>query len=535
MIKTERILDNTKRTPPRFAAESTTKFQDSLDDKNKGIYSETATYWRNGFPSLASAERHIGELIGAPKEHIFLTNSGMSALATAVEATAPTHGDIVIYGNQGYRNSLLFFQNILGGRGVIPIPINPGSILDIEQVLQKIESSKKIVKVLAFEPFANDKKMPVVDVKKLLELPVLQRINPIIILDNTLATDSILPLASILKKYPNLQTIVVESITKSYLSNEDNGGVIFTSNDELAKLIQIYRKVYGSTPGPSLIQTAEKFIPPTKDQFDKENRKIAQNTLIIARACEDAKGSGELFEVIHPGLVSHPNYEINNKISIDNATVPLFYINPIIEGLTSKEIVRVIERNNGLRDCFITESFGFPQTSILWEPNSNYVRIAGGLEENEKTISIANRFKDALSQIISIPTGEVFPFNNYKIEIRKQLLENCGQTCLEMIGREVPVELLNEGEVSPLDLLGYIYDAKIHNFEIDEFSENNIAMVLGNKKNTGRYHWYLRIGNNIIDPEQGIVELAKEYEQREINEIITSILIPTKVALPKEE
>lgn len=51
-----------------------------------------------------------------------------------------------------------------------------------------------------------------------------------------------------------------------------------------------------------------------------------------------------------------------------------------------------------------------------------------------------------------------------------------------MIGREVPVELLNEGEVSPLDLLGYIYDAKIHNFEIDEFSENNIAMVLGNKK-----------------------------------------------------
>lgn len=405
-----------RRMSSPFAFPTVDAFVEGQEEKYRSQYRESSTYWRNGFPNLNKTERQIAELVGATREHVLLTTAGMSALVLATELTAPTKGDAIVYPSDSYKTSQVYYRALLPQREVYTIPANPGSTEDIEEKLKRAYEAAQNkggkVKAIVMETLVNSPKMPVLDLEKFFRLPILQELkNTTIILDNSLATNSILPLASILRDYPDLKVIIVESATKSYLLNRDNGGIIVTSNSELAHALNMYRKTYGVVPGPSLIKTMEGVILPSPEQFDWENRTIARNTLTVAKACSKAQGAGITFDVNHPGLNHHPQHDLARKISPDGAIVPVGYIVPRAEGLTAEHIAKIMEQkgliglsgNGERRDVEISESWGFKTTSIsLTLPDtstSNYVRFAGGLEETEKAQEVAYRFQDALSSL----------------------------------------------------------------------------------------------------------------------------------------
>ncbi|RJQ36102.1 hypothetical protein C4559_05870 [Candidatus Microgenomates bacterium] len=131
----------------------------------------------------------------------------------------------------------------------------------------------------------------------------------------------------------------------------------------------------------------------------------------------------------------------------------------------------------------------------------------------------------------SHPTGQVFTFGpngEFSIAVRKQTAPtSCGQALLEMQGHPLEeTEVEDPGyEVSTFDLFV--------NFEGKEIKPSNYMpetpyMILGLKKATGCTHWYLRINDNIIDPERGVIENAQDYEGREIAKIEAVMKIPFK-------
>lgn len=402
-----------RRMSSPFAFPTVDAFIKGQEEKYRSQYHENFTYPRNGFPDLDKAERQIAELVGATHEHVLLTTAGMSALVLATELTAPTKGDTIVYPSESYKTSQVYYRAILPARDVRTIPANPGSTEDIERKIKRaVEATQDgKVKAIVMETLVNSPEMPVLDLEKFFALPILRELkDTTIILDNSLATNSILPLASILRDYPELKVLIIESATKSYLLNRDNGGIIVTTNQELAHTLNMYRKTYGMVPGPSLIKTMKGVILPSPEQFNWENRTIARNTLVIAEACASAAGAGILFDVNHPSLNHHPQHELAKRISPDGAIVPVGYIVPHAEGLTAEHIAKVLEREGltkiweeGEPDVEITESWGFKHTSIsLTTPDtstSDYVRFAGGLEELKKTQEIAGKFKKALSTL----------------------------------------------------------------------------------------------------------------------------------------
>jgi hypothetical protein len=240
--------------------------------------------------------------------------------------------------------------------------------------------------------------MPALDIKKFLNLGILQQINPLIILDNTLSTNSVIPLAKYIKT-SNLKIIGLESATKFYLLNLDLGGFFFTYDNELFQQLLKKRKRIGATPGPSLIKTFFALLPKSKVQFDRDNKLIMRNTHLLAEACSQTITKEKIFTVGHPNLKNHPNYNYVQK-NFPLGSVPVFFITPIGNSLTSEEIFYQLEDEGAFEDMIITESFAFDKTGVSHCTRyGGYVRVAGGMESAQQIKKLANRLKKALTNL----------------------------------------------------------------------------------------------------------------------------------------
>lgn len=52
------------------------------------------------------------------------------------------------------------------------------------------------------------------------------------------------------------------------------------------------------------------------------------------------------------------------------------------------------------------------------------------------------------------------------------------------------------------------------------------SLILGVKKTTGNPHWYLRIGDTVINSEDGSIQNASDYEAREIDLVLAAFIVP---------
>lgn len=132
----------------------------------------------------------------------------------------------------------------------------------------------------------------------------------------------------------------------------------------------------------------------------------------------------------------------------------------------------------------------------------------------------------------SSPTGEIIHFGQgvqSRISVRKQNTpEACGQTCLEMLGYSLDgVELTDpENGVSTADLFWTFGLEEVPDVNSVDFTDVTPHMVVGTKIKTGWDHWYLRVGDTVINPETGEVEKADAYQQREIGEVKAVVPVP---------
>lgn len=390
-----------KKRTARFAYPNARAFVKAYLRQDENNYRNDFFYFRGGSKNLANLEDRIAKLVGVDKGSLALTTSGMSAVMTAFEISNLTQESIVVHGKTEYGQIYNYIDVDLRAKGVVPMEVDTGSISDINKTLCLAinKYGKNNIKAIFFETVGNGPETPVLDIEKFLALPILQKINPFIILDNTLPTNAIVSLASYVKK-SKLKIIGLESTTKFYLMNQDLGGLFFTFQKDLLQQLLTKRKRIGATPGPSLIEKYQTLLPKNTRQFNKENAAIMRNTFLIAKACSQAKWLGKKFIVSHPNLSSHKNYHYVNA-HFKNGCTPVFFVS-VSSGapFSSEKLFYLLEKNGAFKDTEFSESFGFYKTGVSYGSRYNgYIRIAGGLESHQKAEKIGERLKEALSSV----------------------------------------------------------------------------------------------------------------------------------------
>jgi len=346
-------------------------------------YSTHRFYPRSGFVELFDFEIGLAHLVGlGKKQRLLVLNSGMSAVVAALEITNPTREDSILHGisiEEYGKTGVYINEDLVNERGVISHEVDAGSLAAIDQKLQELKG--KSVKAIFFETVGNGPGMPVLDIESFLALESLHQLQPkVIILDNTLPTNSVVPLSEHMAAHPELPIIGLESLTKFYFNNEDMGGFVFTQDKLLEEKLYNKRTRIGLIPAQSLIEKFAGITEKNKAAFDRENRLTMENTLRLARECAKADGCGDRYVIRHPNLSGHPNYEYVSAHYPQGIT-PLFFIEPL--GLCGKFAGREIFHKLGMKGAFdeieITESFGFGDVTV--SENKGVIRICGGLKD----------------------------------------------------------------------------------------------------------------------------------------------------------
>ncbi|RJQ36566.1 hypothetical protein C4559_04850 [Candidatus Microgenomates bacterium] len=375
-----------------FKYRTISEFSAALADKD-AFGGKYELYPRDGSPALTRLEEHVAELVDAKEGGVLLFNSGMSAVVTAIELASPKEGEAVIHGDQEYSQVRGYInQDLKTERGVRSIEVDQGSLKEVDY---RIKAFKP--KLVLLETAANGTRMAFLDVKRFLALKSLREANPLIILDNTLPTNSNYPLASFMRENPGLRIIGVESGTKFYALNQELAGIAFTYNPEVFEQLQRKRRKIGSILGPSATEKIQSVIPPSKSEFDRANRLIAKNTYALAKVCLEAEKVNGKFNTGYPNLPNNPNKDVVNTYSPNGISPVLF-----IESWEVKpaEINRALWEDPVIREnADLAQSFGLSRTSLSYNPDYRYVRVAGGMESPDQIAELQEAFYRVLSKI----------------------------------------------------------------------------------------------------------------------------------------
>lgn len=346
-------------------------------------------YPRDGYEKLLELEQRVSSLVGVSAENLLLYSSGMSAIVDALEVTNPTQGTTILYGEELYNQSHFYLQELLAKRGVKVVPVDSGSIEDIEQA-----ASKYNPKVIFLETVANGPDMPVLDVEGLVESSVLARQKPLIILDNTLPTPTNLPPGSILSSHDNI--LALESGTKFYARNHELCGITYAREIELLDSLKLRRRI-GSGLSFSAAKVLEVTLLP-RDKFHSRNKRILSNSFTLAKACFSVD-NGQFFTV-YPNLPNHPNFEYA-YFNSPEGLAPLFFIQlPLAGKLDQFSLTEKLWQNSAVKRYYqLGQSFGFDHTRIWPDPNYPAIRISAGTEGDEEIQELAEAFKNTLKEV----------------------------------------------------------------------------------------------------------------------------------------
>lgn len=353
---------------------------------------EADLYPRDGSRELFLLEKDVAEMLGVRVGNLLLYNTGMSAVIDALEISRPTVGTKILKSNQHYSQAGNYITDDLRARKVSIFETNHGSLADVEK---RLKSQRP--EIIFFETVTNGSEMAVLDVEEFLHLPVLQDLDPLIILDNTLPTSTGIPLGQLMRA-SRRRIIGVESGTKFIGLNMEMCGLAYTCDEDLLLRLRRRRQRTGSLLSTSAIETMRSFMPKTAEDYRTRNSEIFKHTLRLARACADS--AGDNFIVVHPNLPTHPNYQYANSHCPDGIS-PVFFIQPttlegknyqIAEAFWTDQVISTL--------CDLGQSFGFDRSRIWPDDNAPVVRISGGIYPEEEQIQLDQAFKGKLSSFV---------------------------------------------------------------------------------------------------------------------------------------
>lgn len=355
----------------------------------KDNYIPADLYPRDGTVELARLEAKYAEFVGLSEGSLLLYNSGMSAVVEAIESGYPTKDDVVAHASQLYSQSTRYISEQLRKRGVRTVVFDAGSVEEIDTTIKKYRP-----KIVFLETVTNAPDMSVLDLEEFLRLESIEDVAPLIILDNTVPTPSVLPLILAIGA-TDRKILVVESGTKSYGLNRELVGLVYGVDKELMESLRERRRTTGSLLSNSAIETIDGDSFATKDEFDERNRRGVVNTLALARAANEATRGSSRFLVSHPNLESHTNFEYVRTKFPEGCSL-VFFIQclddmdqfQLTEALWDSALIR--------RHCELGQSFAFDKTRVWPDANFPTVRISGGAERPEDIVVLSHEFASIL-------------------------------------------------------------------------------------------------------------------------------------------
>ena len=347
-------------------------------------------YPRDGFRALTELESRISEIAGVSKESLLAYPAGMSSVVAAAESAHPTQGTTLLLGKEHYTETPRYVDEHLRPRGVKVVRADSGNARELDAAIRKHDPD-----IILLETVSNGVSMPVVDIPALFASIKASGKSPLVILDNTLPTSTILAPGALLGD-GSVTVAVVESGTKAYARNSEMLGILYTNNNELYTSLYSARITVGYTPTPSAVETITSSLPDSKEDFDRRNRAVFANTLTLARALEQVSGQVSGLTVTHPNLSGHQNKQLSDSLNPDGVS-PVFYIN---NGKDQFELTDLLMQDGTVRElCEIGQSFGFDKTRIYPYYGNPFVRIAGGASHSSDEVGeLANALASALKR-----------------------------------------------------------------------------------------------------------------------------------------
>lgn len=360
----------------KFAVPSFPTVEGAADAlRKKDNFEPSDLYPRDGTKELAALEGRVASLVGVPPDNLYLYNTGMTAVVEAIESSFPTSGWVLAHGRELYSQSGKYINDQLRPRGIRPVAFDSSSIGEARRVLSLYKPQ-----IIFAETVANGPDMSVLELDRFFSLEELKRTKPLVILDNTLPTPSVLNLAELIKEL-DFKVLVVESGTKFYGLNSEMVGMIYSFDQELLKTLRQRRRTTGSLLSLSAVKTVASVLPSSKEEFDVRNRTVVVNTFRLAQAFNIAGQRSGKFAVSYPNLPSHNNYKYASRFFPEGLS-PVFFI--LCNGIDQFELTRKLWRSELLREyCDLGQSFGFERTRIWPDNQFPVVRIAGGTESSE--------------------------------------------------------------------------------------------------------------------------------------------------------
>lgn len=245
-------------------------------------------YARVSNPTRTALERNVAALEGA--EHGAAFSSGVAAIDSVAKLRSA--GDHIICGSNVYGGTDRLFRQVLSRLGL------EFSFVDTRQP-QAIEAAIKDTTRLILIETPTNPLMHVTDIAAAAEIAHAN--GAWLVVDNTFAT-------------PYFQRpltlgadAVIHSSTK-YLNGHSDvvGGLVLTSNDELAEGLRFMQKSAGAVPGPMdcwLVLRGTKTLHVRMQAHDRNGRRIA----------EWLEADDRVEQVFFAGLPSHPQHELAKR------------------------------------------------------------------------------------------------------------------------------------------------------------------------------------------------------------------------------
>ena len=242
-------------------------------------------YGRTQNPTREALEKNIATLESA--KYGFAFSSGMSAISTVGQLLKK--GDHIIATENVYGGTFRYFTRVMQQFGLDSSWVDTS---DVENIRQALRPETRLIFV----------ETPTNPMLKLSDISAIARFckdhNLLFAVDNTFLT-------------PYLQRplllgadIVVHSTTK-YLNGHSDviGGILLTNRDDLAERFAFLQNAVGAVPSPFdcwLVLRATKTLALRMEAHSR-------NALEIANFL---RGQHGIKEIIYPGLLSHPQYEL---------------------------------------------------------------------------------------------------------------------------------------------------------------------------------------------------------------------------------
>jgi len=357
---------------------STTFKQDAPADYRKYEYS------RSGNPTREVLETCLASLDGA--EHAITFSSGLAACSTLVHLLSA--GDHIVSMDDVYGGTNRYFRKVVSRMGIETTFVDatePGRVKDA------IRPSTRMVWIET----PTNPTLKVVDIQAVAEIvkKVKETQEIILVVDNTFES------AYFQRPLELGADVSYYSLTKYMNGHTDVVmGAACTIDSDIAQRLRFLQNAIGPVPSPFDCYLVNRSLKTLRVRMEEHQR----NSLIVGKWLESHE---KVEKVLHPGLPSHPHYELVTRQQYGHSGILSFYIKGVLKDskamLSALKVVTLAESLGGYESLAelpysMTHASIEETERVKLGVTENLIRLSVGLENADDIIA---DLKQALDKV----------------------------------------------------------------------------------------------------------------------------------------